>query len=85
MAHSCHARGCGVEVPPKMLMCLRHWRMVPRRLQYRVWQEYVPGQEIRKDPTLAYLDVQKQAVEAVAKKEGRIQAAQLELPASRKA
>lgn len=71
LRHECHADGCDVEVPPKMLMCLRHWRMVPRDLQKRVWAEYVPGQEVRKDPTDSYLDVQREAVDVVARKEGR--------------
>lgn len=69
-AHLCHAAGCSHAVPPKMLMCLRHWRMVPRDLQKRVWAEYVPGQETRKDPTPAYMEVQRAAVAAVAAKEG---------------
>lgn len=67
--HTCHARGCEKPVPPKMLMCLRHWRMVPRPLQTLVWARYVPGQEITKTPTTAYLDVMKQAIDAVAEKE----------------
>ena len=66
MRHTCHALGCNVAVPPKMLMCLPHWRMVPRDLQKAVWREYVPGQEIRKDPTPAYMAVQAAAVDAVA-------------------
>ena len=69
--HLCHAEGCTVEVPPKMLMCRRHWRMVPARLQAAVWNAYVPGQERRKDPTGVYLAAAKAAIEAVAKKEGR--------------
>jgi len=70
-AHACHARGCDKAVPPKMLMCLRHWRMVPRDLQKAVWREYVTGQETRKDPTDAYMAVQAAAVDAVAAKERR--------------
>ncbi len=70
MRHTCHARNCEASVPPKMLMCLKHWRMVPRDLQKAVWREYVPGQEIRKDPTPEYMAVQAAAVDAVAAKEG---------------
>lgn len=70
--HVCHAIGCEVEVPPKMLMCLRHWRMVPKVLQARVWATYRPGQEIDKNPTGAYMEAQQAAVDAVAKKEGRL-------------
>lgn len=72
MGHACHAIGCNVQVPPRMLMCAKHWRMVPRDLQDAVWATYVEGQEIRKDPTDAYMDAQTNAVSAVAKKEGRI-------------
>jgi hypothetical protein len=52
-----------------MFMCGPHWRMVPAVLRARVWAVYVPGQEIRKDPTREYLDVAREAIEAVAAKE----------------
>ncbi len=71
MKHTCHADGCEREVPPKMLMCLDHWRKVPYRIQKKVWAAYVPGQEIRKNPTREYLGVMKEAVDAVALAEGR--------------
>lgn len=71
MAHLCHAVGCKVNVPPKMLMCLRHWRMVPKALQAQVWATYRPGQEIDKRPTQEYLTASNAAIDAVAKKEGR--------------
>jgi hypothetical protein len=69
--HLCHAIGCNVPVPPKMLMCKPHWYMVPPELRAAVWREYRKGQEIRKDPTRAYLVVMRQAIEAVAEKEGK--------------
>lgn len=69
--HTCHADGCDVEVPPRMLMCLRHWRMVPRTIQRQIWNEYVPGQEITKTPTAQYVYVMKEAIDAVARKEKR--------------
>lgn len=69
--HVCHAVGCNVSVPPKMLMCRRHWFMVPKPLRVAVWAAYVPGQETRKDPTDEYMSVQRAAVEAVARREGR--------------
>jgi len=68
-AHVCHARGCEKVVPPKMFMCLRHWRMVPKPLQDAIWAEYVPGQERRMDPTPAYLDATTAARNAVASAE----------------
>lgn len=52
-------------------MCLPHWRMVPRVLQRKVWAAYVPGQEIRKDPTRAYLEIAREVIAAVAAKEAR--------------
>ena len=65
-AHHCHADGCDVAVPPKLLMCGRHWRLVPARLKARVWATYVPGQERRKDPTAEYLEAARAAIAAVA-------------------
>lgn len=68
--HRCHARFCSTSVPPRMLMCTAHWRMVPYRLQTDVWDAYVPGQEVRKDPTPEYLKAARAAINAVAEKEG---------------
>lgn len=33
----CEAEGCLCVVPSEMLMCRRHWRMVPKRNQEEVW------------------------------------------------
>lgn len=54
-----------------MLMCIKHWRMVSKPLQKKVWAAYVPGQEIRKNPTREYLNVMREAIREVAAKEGR--------------
>jgi hypothetical protein len=70
-AHLCHARDCKVPVPERMLMCAPHWAMVPRELKRRVWSHYVPGQEIRKSPTAAYLDAAQAAIDVVFAKEAR--------------
>lgn len=67
--HLCHAKNCAIPVPPKMLMCLRHWYMVPRAIRVQVWKHYRPGQEVDKQPSREYLTVMKQAIEAVAAKE----------------
>jgi hypothetical protein len=53
-----------------MLMCLHHWRKVPKNLQTLVWRYYRPGQEIDKRPSLEYLAVQRIAVAWVASDEG---------------
>ncbi|MGL5935872.1 MAG: hypothetical protein ACRCZI_09660 [Cetobacterium sp.] len=70
MKHTCHADGCELAVPPKMLMCRRHWYMVPKHLRDDVWDTYEPGQEQRMDPTEEYLAAAQAAIDAVATKEG---------------
>ena len=67
--HTCHAEGCSAVVPPKLLMCLRHWRMVPLHLQRLVWAHYRKGQEVDKRPSEEYMRVQRLAIEAVAQAE----------------
>ena len=80
MSHRCHAKGCSKAVPPRLLMCSRHWYMVPKRLRDAVWEHYRPGQEIDKCPTRAYLDAADAAIAAVAAQEAQRQAAQPTLP-----
>lgn len=70
MSHVCHALKCNVPVPPEMLMCRKHWFMVPKNLRDEVWRTYRQGQEITKDPTGYYLDAMNAAINAVADKEG---------------
>ncbi len=70
--HRCHARGCTTEVAARLLMCRKHWRMVPRDLQRGVWAHYVDGQEVRKDPTPEYLEAADRAIDAVAEKEAAL-------------
>ena len=69
--HLCHARGCQTPVPPRLLMCFRHWRKVPVNLKRRVWAHYRSGQEVDKQPTQGYLDAANAAIEAVARAEAR--------------
>jgi predicted DNA-binding protein (MmcQ/YjbR family) len=68
--HHCHAEKCKTVVKPSMFMCRKHWYMIPENLRKRVWNTYVPGQEITKTPTLEYLEVTRECIELVAKKEG---------------
>lgn len=72
MSHICHAYKCNIQIPPKMLMCLKHWRKVPREIQNKIWATYRPGQEIDKIITEEYSDAFDNAVESVARKEGYI-------------
>lgn len=69
--HFCHAKTCKVIVPPKRLMCKRHWFMVPADLRKAVWREYRPGQEVDKEPTAAYLEAAQKAITAVQAREER--------------
>lgn len=69
--HACHAADCTAHVAPEMLMCRKHWFMVPRDLQRRVWATYRPGQCDDWQPSKAYCEAAKAAVIAVAEKEGK--------------
>lgn len=71
MSHTCHAIECEIPVAPKLLMCRKHWFMVPPKLRSRVWATYQDGQCDTFDPTSAYCQAAKTAVIAVAEKEGR--------------
>jgi len=70
VSHHCHATACKTEVPPEMLMCRKHWYMVPRELRMRVWATYRRGQCDDWKPSGAYCEAAKAAVIAVADKEG---------------
>lgn len=70
MSHHCHATACRTTVPPAMLMCGKHWRMVPRDIQRRVWATYRVGQCDDQSPSAEYCDAASAAVTAVALKEG---------------
>lgn len=75
MTHLCHADGCTKPVPPRLLMCLRHWRQVSPETRAAVLREYRPGQEIGKVATMRYLAVQSRAIAEVAFKPNDEQAA----------
>ena len=67
--HTCHAIGCSTKVPPKMLMCSKHWYMVDKPLRDKVWGTYISGQEVTKDPTSEYLLAAKAAIRCVQRQE----------------
>ena len=71
MNHHCHAVDCDIAVPPKMHMCLKHWRMVPKAVQELIWKHYRPGQEIDKKPTIDYIATAFVSISCVALKEGK--------------
>lgn len=65
MPHTCHALDCKKPVPPKMMMCYEHWKLVPKELQAKVWEHYRPGQERDKQPSLKYLATLRECQRAV--------------------
>ena len=71
--HRCAAIGCPKIVPIALLMCGHHWKKVPPDLQSRIWRLYRPGQERQgvSGASDLYLAAVKEAVETVARKEGR--------------
>jgi hypothetical protein len=64
--HTCHARECEKTVKPELLMCGRHWRMVPRVIQRAVWDTYRPR------PSAAWHKAASAAIGYVAHLEGRL-------------
>jgi hypothetical protein len=71
MSHRCHAIGCETSVSPKLHMCLRHWRMVPKLVQQLIWTHYREGQEIDKQPSHEYMVTAFVSISCVAMKEGK--------------
>lgn len=67
--HRCHARNCLEIVKPEMLMCYKHWRMVPKKIQVLVWKYYRPGQCDDKRPSKEWMKYADMAIDAVAEKE----------------
>jgi hypothetical protein len=65
MKHHCHIPDCNTVVPPRLLMCARHWRMVPKAQQGSVGLYYRPGQENDKNPSVEYLRAARAAIAAV--------------------
>lgn len=69
--HECHALNCGMSVPPRLHMCAKHWRMVPKALQDDLWANYRRGQERDMQPSIGYLHAAAACVRAVAEKENQ--------------
>ncbi len=65
MKHYCHAYKCQTEVPPEMLMCRRHWGMVPSKLKSRVKKEYQRGQCETRQVSVEWLKAAREAINAV--------------------
>lgn len=70
MAHRCHMTECDTPVPREMFACRRHWFMIPKPIRDRIWATYREGQCDDMNPSQEYCLVAKEAVIAVARKEG---------------
>ena len=68
--HHCHAYRCKTLVPPERLMCLKHWRMVPKPLQQSVWEHYRDGQCDDKNPSEDWHKAADAAIHFVKAREG---------------
>lgn len=59
--HRCHWPTCQEQVKPALWGCTAHWMMLPKEIRVRIWNAYVPGQEIRRDPSEEYLSAAAEA------------------------
>ena len=59
--HECHWPTCKTEVPPSLWGCKKHWFKLPLSIRNRVWETYRPGQEMRMNPSAAYIAAAKEA------------------------
>jgi hypothetical protein len=66
----CFASGCEEQIPVRMLMCRKHWDMVPSSIQFAVYNTLAIWQQ-GGDPHL-YTKTIKRAAAAVAQKEARL-------------
>ena len=54
--HTCHWPTCTTPVPPRLWGCREHWFKLPKDIRDAIWNAYEVGQEVRKDPSAAYLE-----------------------------
>lgn len=66
-SHHCHWPGCGKRTPAAVWGCVKHWKMLPREIQRRIWNSFRPGQEETKTPSRAYVEAAREAQEWIAK------------------
>lgn len=67
--HKCHALGCTVAVPPRLLMCKKHWGMVTSAVRRAICKHYRVGQCEDKKPSAEWVRYAKMAIDEVANKE----------------
>lgn len=67
--HTCHAQGCNAHVKPELLMCRRHWFMVPSNIRTAVNVHYRPGQCEDMDVSRPWSDAANAAIRSVFQQE----------------
>lgn len=55
--HICHYPGCTANVKPAFWGCMPHWYSLPAWARSMIWATYNPMQEIKKNPSQAYIAV----------------------------
>lgn len=70
-AHYCHARNCPTVVKPTLLMCAKHWRMVPKEMQDLVYSTYRKGQCTTKTPSREWHKAANDCIKYVTDKESK--------------
>lgn len=71
--HHCHWPGCDKQVPPAMWGCKAHWFALPKHLRDRIWETYVPGQEVTMTPDDDYLAAARAVQDWIAQRHGEAQ------------
>ena len=67
----CAAIGCDERIPPQLLFCSPHWKLISRDVRQRVIRHYQIGQERRGDASPEYRAAAREAIRQVAELEGR--------------
>lgn len=68
-SHVCLAYGCGILVQPRYLACARHWAMLPRLQQERLWATLRHGPGMERLPTLEHHDAVRVAQATISQRE----------------
>jgi endonuclease I len=58
--HLCPIDRCNHSLPQHLLMCSRHWRLVPRQLQQKVYAAWNRG-----EPRQNYVAIRSEAIRCV--------------------
>ena len=72
-AHRCEAVSCQHLVQPGFLMCVGHWRQVPKKLQAEVWRTWraLNHRNAGSEDALRYRKAKQAAIDAVHQKQLR--------------